>query len=182
MSLEQIFTLVDQDINCGELEKAQDRLHGLLSSHPNNLEVRQRLGEIYWQLEQPEEAGRYWFLIEATTPEMVAASYEFATACENDSLEILRRLEFKGDVMELDSGFGQFMLLNLKHEIQEKYGTDIDLEHNREELDSLMENSLVYEKQPLPRQILNWSGCVLALAVPFLLVVWGTVALIKWLL
>ena len=181
MSLEQILTQVDQEINDGEFDQARDRLHGLLNSYPNNLNIRHKLGQTYWHLGQPEKAGRYWFLIEADTPEMVAACYEFAAACENDPQEILRRMEFKGDIMELDSGFGQFMLLNLKREAQEKYGIESDSERNKEELDSLME-PLVFEKQSLARQTLNWAGCITAMVLPLALITWGTVALIRWLL
>ncbi|MFK7805137.1 MAG: DUF6584 family protein [Anaerolineae bacterium] len=181
MSLEQILTQADQEITSGEFDLARDRLHGLLNSHPNNLDIRHKLGKVYWHLGQAEKAGRYWFLIEADTPEMVAACYEFAAACENDPQEILRRLEFKGDIMELDSGFGQFMLLNLKREAQERYGADIDIERNQEELDNLME-PLVFEKQSLARQTLNWAGCLTAMFLPLALITWGTVALIRWLL
>ena len=180
MVIEEKLKQIDQEVESGEIDSAKNRLHGLLTSHPNRAAVRRKLGEIYWQLDQPEMAGRYWFLIEAETPEMVAANYAFALGCDNDPLEILRRLEFKGDVMKLDHEFGQFMLLNLKREAQKRYGANVDIEHNKRELDTLME-PLFFEKQPLPRRVLNWTGCIIALVLPFALIAWGTVALLRWL-
>jgi hypothetical protein len=60
--IEKSLEIVQKDINNGDLGKARDRLHGLISSSPDNLSLRKLLGNIYWQLQMPEMAGRYWYL------------------------------------------------------------------------------------------------------------------------
>ncbi len=51
---------IEEDILKNDLGKARDRLHGLISTYPNDLELRKKLGEIYFELKHPSMAGRYW--------------------------------------------------------------------------------------------------------------------------
>ncbi|MFC7371404.1 DUF6584 family protein [Fictibacillus iocasae] len=71
---------VEEDIAAGDLGKARDRLHGLLSTYPDNLEIRKKLGDVYHQLQDPAMAGRYWYLEKEKTPEMQAACEKFEKA------------------------------------------------------------------------------------------------------
>ncbi|KKI89818.1 DNA helicase [Bacillus sp. SA1-12] len=98
---------IEEDILKNDLGKARDRLHGLISTYPNELELRKKLGEIYFELKHPSMAGRYWYLEENKTPEMVKACTEFEKSMGNDPIRIARALKYKGNTeilkrLELD--------------------------------------------------------------------------------
>ncbi|AIW86484.1 hypothetical protein bwei_3876 [Bacillus mycoides] len=50
---------IEKDIENNNLGKARDRLHGLITTYPNELALRKKLGDIYFTLQYPEMAGRY---------------------------------------------------------------------------------------------------------------------------
>jgi hypothetical protein len=62
------------------------------------LELRKKLGDIYFELKYPSMAGRYWYLEENKTPEMVKACNDFEKCMGNDPKSIARTLKFKGDI------------------------------------------------------------------------------------
>lgn len=179
--LEHKLTQLDQYLAAGKLTDARDQLHNLLDAYPNNLAVRQKLGDVYWQLENPVMAGRYWFLIEATTPEMVAATYEFAANCHNDPMEIFNHLEFNGDIAALDSDFAKFMLINLDKEITIRYDTSFEKiqEEKQAELETFI-LPLNYEKKNPVKRVFYWAGCITALALPVAVVVGVAVVSVRW--
>ena len=53
---------VEADIEAGRLWKARDRLHGMLVASPADQKILDRLGELYFQMGDHPQAGRYWFL------------------------------------------------------------------------------------------------------------------------
>ncbi|MGM7722155.1 DUF6584 family protein [Metabacillus sp. Hm71] len=98
---------IEEDILKNDLGKARDRLHGLISTYPNELELRKKLGEIYFELKHPSMAGRYWYLEENKTPEMIKACIVFEKSMGNDPIRIARALKYKGNTeilkrLELD--------------------------------------------------------------------------------
>ena len=88
---------IEEDIEKNDLGKARDRLHGLISTYPNELELRRKLGDIYFSLKYLSMAGRYWYLEKNKTPEMVDACIQFEKSMGNDPKRIARALKFKGD-------------------------------------------------------------------------------------
>ena len=88
---------IEDDIEKNDLGKARDRLHGLISTYPNQLELRRKLGDIYFALKYPSMAGRYWYLEKNKTPEMAEACTQFEKSMGNDPIRIARALKFKGD-------------------------------------------------------------------------------------
>ncbi|MGE7214983.1 DUF6584 family protein [Priestia koreensis] len=88
---------IEQDIKSGDLGKARDRLHGLISTYPNELWLRKMLGDIYDQLQYPAMAGRYWYLESEKTTEMAEACRQFERTFGNNTHHIVRALKFKGD-------------------------------------------------------------------------------------
>lgn len=88
---------IENDIKKNDLGKARDRLHGLISTYPDQLELRKKLGDIYSVLKYPSMAGRYWYLEKNKTPEMVEACTQFEKSMGNDPNRIARALKFKGD-------------------------------------------------------------------------------------
>lgn len=88
---------IEEDIRKNDLGKARDRIHGLISTYPNELELRRKLGDIYFILGYPSMAGRYWYLEKEKTPEMIKACIQFEKTMGNDPFLIARALKFKGD-------------------------------------------------------------------------------------
>jgi hypothetical protein len=98
MPIQQTLERIQHDIDTGNLSKARDRLHGLISTYPDNLNLRKRLGDVYFRLQMPEMAGRYWYLEEDKNDEMNLACQIFEKSCKGYPLEILRALSFKGSL------------------------------------------------------------------------------------
>ena len=73
MPIEETLARIEGEIAAGDLGKARDRLHGLLSTYPADLMLRRKLGDVYWRLQYPEMAGRYWYLVEEKSPQMLEA-------------------------------------------------------------------------------------------------------------
>ncbi|MGY3312670.1 hypothetical protein ACV242_001166 [Peribacillus simplex] len=88
---------IEEDIEKNDLGKARDRLHGLISTFPNELDLRRKLGDIYIALKYPSMAGRYWYLEKNKSPEMVKACIQFEKSMGNDPIRIGRAIKFKGD-------------------------------------------------------------------------------------
>lgn len=181
MLLESALTQIDQEIKTGNLASVKNKLHDLLNINPNDLQVRTKLGEVYWALNDHITAGRYWFLIEADTPEMVAATYEFVTSCKNEPTEILRRIEFNGDVGELESEFAKYMLVNLKSEAQNTGPMTLEMQtaENQANLGDLI-LPLNYEKRNPVKRAFLWAGCVTSLALPVVALGFAVFGVGRW--
>jgi hypothetical protein len=50
------------DVSAGELWRARDRLRGVLQNDPANQQALDLLGEVYWQMGDFPQAGRFWWL------------------------------------------------------------------------------------------------------------------------
>ncbi|WP_411335103.1 DUF6584 family protein [Metabacillus indicus] len=88
---------IEEDIKKNDLGKARDRLHGLIATYPDEIELRRKLGDIYYALKYPSMAGRYWYLEKNKTPDMQHACIEFEKSMGHDPFQIVRALKFKGD-------------------------------------------------------------------------------------
>lgn len=124
---------IEEDIKNDDLGKARDRLHGLISAFPNELELRKKLGDIYFKLKYPAMAGRYWYLEKNKTPKMVRACIKFENSMGNDINNIARALKYKGDIellkgLELDPA-----LLSIQYKEKEKLVEESDVPIERED-------------------------------------------------
>lgn len=124
---------IEEDIKNDDLGKARDRLHGLIVTFPNELELRKKLGDIYFELKYPAMAGRYWYLDKNKTPEMVHACIEFESSMGNDINNIARALKYKGDIellkgLDLDPAL--LSINKVKEKLVEESDPSIEGEHN----------------------------------------------------
>ncbi|OIK14582.1 DNA helicase [Bacillus sp. MUM 116] len=150
---------IEEDINKNDLGKARDRLHGLISTYPNELELRKKLGDIYFELKYPSMAGRYWYLEENKTPEMVKACKEFEKSMGNDPNRIARTLKYRGDIeilkrLELDREISP-----IKNKVKEK---------------------LLQESEDSLQDKLVTIGCISILILIIMFVVIGVYAFFNW--
>lgn len=111
---------IEKDIENNDLGKARDRLHGLISTYPNELEIRKKLGDIYYKLQYPTMAGRYWYLEKHKTPEMSEACLQFEKSMGNNTNNIVRALKFKGDSEIIKGLYPEHTLSPLQKKVREK--------------------------------------------------------------
>ncbi len=121
MPLQKTLATVERDIQNGDLGKARDRLLSLLIAYPDNLELRYKLGEVYWELRFPAMAGRYWYLEERTNPRIQSACTAFERAFGHDPLRMFLAIKFKGDLSLLQGTYAGQTLGDLRQRAQEKY-------------------------------------------------------------
>ena len=117
---------VEDDIAKGNLGKARDRLHGLISTYPNVLSLRNKLGQVYSMPKYPSMAGRYWYLEEEKSNEMKEACEIFEKEFSKYPLSIWQALKFRGDVNEIDSDYTQEKLKYLQDKIKKFYCKETD--------------------------------------------------------
>jgi hypothetical protein len=104
------------DIRRGDLGRARERLHGLLSSYPDNLDLRKRLGEVYWALQMPAMAGRYWYLVKDKDERMQKACRAFEKTCKQDAARMLMDIKFRGEIAVLRDTYARETLERLTQE------------------------------------------------------------------
>ncbi len=131
MSLKQTLQKVEADIQQGDYGKARDRLHGLISSYPDDLSIRRKLGEIYWKLQFPAMAGRYWYLEDDKSPEMEIACKSFESTFGNNVMKMLFAIKFQGDFRLIEEHYAGRVLLNLHEQAKEKYRFYVDFRNKR---------------------------------------------------
>ncbi|MBT2530507.1 hypothetical protein J7E91_35490 [Streptomyces sp. ISL-99] len=75
MTLSETLDRVDADLAAGRVPLARQRLRGLVSSFPQDLLLRRRLGDIYRLYGEPVEVGR-WMYLEADRDPAETAAFE----------------------------------------------------------------------------------------------------------
>ncbi|MFG3036002.1 DUF6584 family protein [Streptomyces sp. NPDC048330] len=76
MPLSNTLARVDADLAAGRVPQARQRLRGLVSSFPDDLTLRRRLGEVYRLYGDAAQAGRWTYLEEDRRPEETEAFEE----------------------------------------------------------------------------------------------------------
>jgi hypothetical protein len=98
VSLEVTLARAAADVERGDLGKARDRLEGLLTAYPADLEIRRLLGVIYWSLQYPARAGQHWYLLPSDRPEMDAAKDAFAARYGGSARLMLQEIGYHGGI------------------------------------------------------------------------------------
>jgi hypothetical protein len=174
---EETLSRIQADIASSDLGKARDRLHGLIATYPDDLALRLRLGQVYWELRYPSMAGRYWYLEEEKTPDMTAACLLFERSCGGNPVNLLLGLKFRGDIERIRDTYAGRTLLELQARAADSYGPTIVFGKTGRE-------RYQYPRGPVAG---GWS-CLLALAIAALvalgllgLMVIGLVTVLQWL-
>lgn len=113
MPRETTLAKVDAEIANGQLGCARDRLLGLLSTYPEDLDLRSRLGQVYWQLQDSAMAGRYWYLEAAVTAEQKEARAAFEQRFGGHPARILQALKTRGDAQAPASEYSRTVVAEL---------------------------------------------------------------------
>lgn len=183
MSLEQTLDQIEHDIQTGDLGKARDRLHGLIVNYPDNLELRKQLGQVYWQLQMPEMAGRYWYLEEHKTEPMLTACKRFEAQFGNDPALILFAIKFKGNVDAIKDTYPGKSLLGLDFRAREKHWWYVVF-RKRGSKKFLQRTNRDSREDSIRASVIKW-GCIVVVIFVILLflvgVIDGIVTAAKWL-
>jgi hypothetical protein len=101
------------DEDRGDLGKARDRLEGLVAAYPDELEIRRRLGDIYWRLSYPERAGLHWYLLESDRPEMDDAKRAFEKRHGDDAWLMLDAIGYQGGLDAIRGTYAETVIGDL---------------------------------------------------------------------
>lgn len=111
---------IEEVIENNNLGKARERLHGLIFTYPNELHLRKQIGDIYYKLQYPEMAGRYWYLEEHKTDIMHESCLLFEKSMGNDPYHIARALKFKGDSSKIKKLYKEQPLSPVQKKVAEE--------------------------------------------------------------
>ena len=173
MPIEQTLEKIEQDIASKNYGKARDRLHGLIGTYPDNLTLRRQLGDIYWQLQYPAMAGRYWYLEEDRSPEMIVACKAFEHSCGYNSLQILQSLKFQGNLENINSVFAKNRLQTLQTQVMDEYGYTIDFQKQGAEKYYRSQSSRI-------KDTLWIVGCGIVILTAVVLMLVGFTTAVSW--
>ncbi|PWN62193.1 DUF6584 family protein [Chryseobacterium oncorhynchi] len=93
---------IEQDIKEGRKKKACDRLRNMINQFPNDLSLRKKLGQIYFEAGFLDEAGKFWILSTPENNEMENAVEIYRQSLSNSGNAILKDIVFRGDKELLD--------------------------------------------------------------------------------
>lgn len=92
-----LFDKVEQDLKDGKKKKACDRLRNLINQFPDDLSLRKKLGQIYYNAGFLDEAGKYWILSKPENKEMEKAVELYRKTLSNSGNAILKDIVFRGN-------------------------------------------------------------------------------------
>ncbi len=100
--MENLFSRIDQDLKEGKKKKACDRLRNLINQFPDDLSLRKKLGQIYYNAGFLDEAGKFWILTEPENDEMKNAVALYRETLSNSGNAILKDIVFRGNKAQLN--------------------------------------------------------------------------------
>ncbi len=178
MPLDQTLKKIDQEIAASDYGKARERLHGLLSTYPDDLMLRRKLGEVYWKLHYIQRAGCYWYLEEEKTPEMLSACRSFERACGHDPLKILLALKFRGNVDAIQGEFAGRTLLGLHEQARRTHRNYVDFRHKGAE--KYHQPGQARDRASRYAGRLWLIGCGVIILLVLALAAFGALSLFRW--
>ncbi|MGW5479550.1 DUF6584 family protein [Streptomyces sp. NPDC004008] len=122
MPLRETLARVDADLAAGRVPVARQRLRGLVSSFPNDLMLRRRLGEVYRLYGEPAEAGRWMYLEQdRDAAETTAFEARYGTAPQR-----MRAIAWRGSESLAPSPFAREQLAAVRAACSDAMGRPVD--------------------------------------------------------
>ena len=90
--VERVLNRSQKDIKLKNLQRAKDRLHGLISKYPNNQKVRFELAHLYLIDKDYINAGRYLYFKNQPNDRELYSIEQFENSVGNNSFQILRKI------------------------------------------------------------------------------------------
>jgi hypothetical protein len=173
MPKETTLQRIRDDIKRGSLGNARDRLHGLLATYPDDLSLRTRLAEVYWQLRHPGMAGLYWFLAPERNDDIQTAITEFERECGGDPWIMLTRLKLRWNPEFMPDGFAKQQIFELLDRCRKKYNRVPDFPLGFETEQRVRSSNRFTDSVSI-------AGCGLIVLVVLFLLVMGIVQVVSW--
>lgn len=92
-----MFYRIEQDLKDGRKKKACDRLRNMINQFPDDISLREKLAQIYYESGFKDEAGKFWILSEPQNFEMKEAVEIYRNSLSNSGNAILKDIVFRGD-------------------------------------------------------------------------------------
>ncbi|MCA6068638.1 hypothetical protein JI747_015765 [Chryseobacterium sp. RG1] len=130
--MEDIFNRIEKDLNAGRKKKACDRLRNLINEFPDDISLREKLAQIYYDSGFKDEAGKFWILSEIENFEMKEAIEMYRNTFSNSGNAILKDIVFRGDKDKL-SNYAKNILKELESDSYKKTKHIPDFKRKRRE-------------------------------------------------
>ncbi|WP_374105512.1 DUF6584 family protein [Chryseobacterium sp. NKUCC03_KSP] len=92
---------MEEDLKAGRKKKACDRLRNLINEFPDDISLREKLGQIYYDSGFKDEAGKFWILCKLQNFEMKEAVDIYRNSVSNSGNAILKDIVFRGNKNQL---------------------------------------------------------------------------------
>lgn len=122
MKKEKLLKQIKKDLKSGNLGRARDRYHTLMLKYPDDLEIREGLAELYFKLNLPAKAGRYWYLSSKKEDGIRNSIEIFEKSCGNDPYVILSKLQLNLEIEKKVRNDILEKINRLKEECLKKHG------------------------------------------------------------
>ena len=88
---------INYDLEQGRKYKATLRLRNLINEFPNDLTLRNKLAEIYYESGFYDRAGLFWILTEPKNDEIKKCQEIYLSTVNNSGNKVLKDFKFRGD-------------------------------------------------------------------------------------
>lgn len=112
---------VDTDIENGLKHKAANQLKNLINIHPNEMELWEKLANLYYDAGFYDAAGKYWILSDSKADHVRNCVNKYEKSVNYSARQILFDLKFRGN-KELLNQYAKDKLIALENESGEKTG------------------------------------------------------------
>ncbi len=170
MSKASTLARIIDDISRKDLGTARERLLGLLLAYPNDPGLRHILGNIYLELQFPQEAGRYLYLINDQSERMQWAIRKYLKFKKTSPFDVLHGLRLRGHIDSIDDEYAKARLLSLFNEAGVESGHFPESNPKRPSFSAPRTNPFV--------DVLA-CGCLIILIISVIL---GAYGIIKWII
>lgn len=97
-----LFSKIDEDLKEGRKKKACDRLRNMINQFPDDISLRKKLGQIYYEAGFLDEAGKFWILSEPENEAMENAVALYRKTLGDSGSAILKDIVFRGNKEQLN--------------------------------------------------------------------------------
>ena len=99
----------------GQVEEAARKMCAIALNIPPGARLSKEIGDLYWELGFPAMAGRYWYLVDSKSDQMIAACEEFEHSLGNTPTLIIHALGYPAN----PSPFAKARVVELHRQAQD---------------------------------------------------------------
>ena len=119
MNLIKKLEKINLDFENGLRLKATNKLRNLIQENPNEIELWNKLAELYYECGFLDAAGKYWILTEPTEERIKKCVDIYEKSVKNSGYQILQEIVFRGQKTKLPK-YAQQKLTALEKDSEQK--------------------------------------------------------------